>query len=377
MTRILITNFHPKGGGGHVPYIEALININNVPEHVVAVASPESSRIYNYLMDAGYPYVYACDFPAKIQKEFPSIVRSIRNFRTIVDDFKPDIVHVNGGPDLFIASNSRHFIKKYLIIRTHHAIKHIGNDIYHRYLYSKVSKNIYVSESSRLLSTSKGLKLNEYVIIENGVNLESFKPVRKDSELARKIGLGEDILCFGSCAGLGGYKRVDTIIRAAAMLPKSVRQFKIIALGDDSSGRSLQKLASSLGVTQFYYAGFHKDVRNYISLFDVGFILSDSIETISYAAREMMSMGKPLISSSFSGLKENVVHKNNGYLVDPGNVEQTAAAMMFFLKMERHELIKLSNNARKYAVSKFDVNNQITMHAQLYECITKTCTRKK
>lgn len=98
--KILITNFHPHGGGGHVTYIRSLLAIQNDGDVRIAVTVPERSLLYQYLKESGYPDLYVCDFPGKLQKELPSIIRSIRRFRKIVSDFEPDIVHVNGGPDL-------------------------------------------------------------------------------------------------------------------------------------------------------------------------------------------------------------------------------------------------------------------------------------
>ena len=97
MARILVTNFHSRGGGGHIPYIEALTRTPEHSPHIVGVAVPETCRTYKYLTEAGYPHLYACNFPSKIQKELPSIIRSIKVFRKIIEDFKPEIVHVNGG----------------------------------------------------------------------------------------------------------------------------------------------------------------------------------------------------------------------------------------------------------------------------------------
>lgn len=373
MARILITNFHPRGGGGHVSYIKALTKIADYSNHIVAVAAPEQSRIYQYLKDKSYPNLYSCYFPGKIQKELPSIIRSAQKFRKIVDHFKPDIVHTNGGPDLFISLWSHGLTNKFNIIRTHHAINHIGNDPYHRYIYSKrVTANIYVSESSYLLSTADGLiPNNNREIIENGVDVRAFAPIPQDLTLTHKHRIFPETFCFGSCAGTGGYKRVDVIIRAAATLTNCNRPFKILVLGEKSSGSSLSRLANSLGVTQFEYCGFHKNIIPYISLFDAGFILSDSIETISFAAREMMSMGKPLISSSFSGLKENVIEGINGYLVEPGNVEETAEAMSILINMKKEKLAILSASAREYAISNFDILDQIKSHVSLYDRLTR------
>jgi L-malate glycosyltransferase len=365
--KILITNFHPRGGGGHVTYIQSLLALQDSNDIRIAVATPAPSRLYQNLKETGYPDLYACDFPGKPQKELPAIIRSIRRFRNIVADFKPDIVHANGGPDLSIALWS-HPLGKYLIVRSHHAIKNLSRDFYHRYVYDRrVAQNIYVSRASMDMSHAGGLIPKSSIVIPNGVDLGRFRSdFPKDQGFAARLGLPDDAFLFGSCTGTDPYKRVDLAIAAAARL-KTQRPYAILAVGDEGDGRLLAERAKAAGVEQFRYCGFHKDVRGFVSLLDVGFVLSDTIETISYAAREMLAMGKPLISSSFSGLRENVVDGYNGILVRPGNIDDVVAAMSRFLNMSTAELALFSANARSYAEENFSITKQLRQHLAVYE----------
>ena len=72
----------------------------------------------------------------------------------------------------------------------------------------------------------------------------------------------------------------------------------------------------------FIFSGLVEDVRPYVAIADVGFVLSYKVETISYACREMMSMGKPVIVSNFSGLPENIDNGINGWIVDAQNIRE-------------------------------------------------------
>jgi len=366
MARILLTNFHARIGTGHTTYIKALTRISKDWPHVIGVAVAETSRLYKILKEEGYPFLYPCEFPGRILKNKVRFINSVRRFREIVSNFKPDIVHANGGSDLFISLWSHPSLKRYKIVRTHHAIiKPLRKDPYHWFVYRRLTDaNIFVSSSSFDMSTANGLIPRNSVVIKNGVDIERFSPVPRDPELAGRYGIDEETFCFGSSGGTKFYKRVDTIIRAAA-LTETERKYKILVLGREEP--ELQKLADELGVHQFVCCGFQENVVPYISLFDVGFLLSDRIETISFAVREMMSMGKPVISSTFSGLKENVINGVNGIFVEPGNVSEIASAMKMFLEMDKNTLGRYSENARQHAVENFDIRKQLQAHAALYD----------
>ena len=301
MARVLLTNFHPDDGGGHITYIETLLRLKN---HTIGVATPKTSKLYRRLKEYGYPYLFACDFPAKPQKELRSIFSNIKIFRYIANQFDPQIIHTNGGADLSLVAWAFPRNSSFKIIRTHHAIKKIKTDLYHKWLYfSRIAHNIYVSNSAQKLSTSnRALVPQPFTIIENGVDTNYFSPRPKDENLLHEFSLSDDIFIFGSSAGTGSYKRIDIIIKAAALIQKeSQKKFKILILGHKKPGSELQRMANDLGIN-FQYCGYKKDVRNFVSLLDVGFILSDRTETISYAAREMMSMGKRMPSIHIPGL---------------------------------------------------------------------------
>ncbi len=370
MSRILLTNFHPKGGGGHVPYIMSLMDNFNGKGHVVGVVVPEESQLFRLLDDMGYPHLYKCDFPSISFRNLSKLPKSLLKFRSIAKDFKPDIVHTN-GVDLYTVLWSYPFLRSFKVIRTHHAVRPIKDNAYHRYIYGRsVARNIFVSETSRQMCLESGVDLSNSIVIENGIDTEVFKPIARDRALAKKLGLEDDTFVFGSCAGTMPYKRVDTIVQAAARL-NGTRKFAIIALGDESFGRKLEKLAEELRVQTFIYAGFHRNVIPYVSLFDVGFVLSDAVETVSFAAREMMSMGKPLISSSYSGLVENISDNVDGILVEPGNTDQISRAMELFLSMDPPELNKFSLKAREKAVERFGIAHMIKLHAEVYKDLSK------
>jgi glycosyltransferase involved in cell wall biosynthesis len=142
-----------------------------------------------------------------------------------------------------------------------------------------------------------------------------------------------------------------------------------LVIGDEAGGRRLEEAARADGVSQLRYCGFEKDVRGFISLLDVGFVLSDSIETISYGSREMLAMGKPLVSSSFAGLKENVVDGYNGFLTRPGRLDDVVTAMSRFLTMSASELAQFSANARSYAEQRFSLEKQLQETLAVYESV--------
>ncbi len=241
-------------------------------------------------------------------------------------------------------------------MRHHRAVKGLHDDLYHRWLYGRrVAANIYVSRGAMELCHRQGMvPPGPCHVIYNGIDTAHFAPRPCDPELRRALGIGPDEFVFGSCAGLGNYKRVDLMLRAAAAL-KEMFAFKVLVLGPADQFARLGQLAAELGIAdRFVHGGRQVDVRPWVACFDVGFVLSDRIETLSNAAREMLAMGKPLISSSYTGLTENFSAGEQGLFVEPGDLASLLEAATAFLTMPAAQRAAMGEAARTHSVTNFD-----------------------
>lgn len=370
--RVLLTNFHPHGGGGHVTFMTSLLDSDLRQTFQFAVASPPGSRFLITAQETNIT-AFPCHFPGHL-REIRGILQAMRRFQAICTTFQPEIIHTNGSRDHAIACWWKRWQNSSVrIIRTHHAIRQLTNSAYNRWRYNvATNQHTYVCHSARNISwAGKALQPTSHEIIENRVDLDYYQPMLPDPGLREQLGIKPERLVFGSCAGLGRYKRVDLILEAAKRL-KDHDRFHILVLGNTQAGEHLLATAQAAGLEDvLVYGGFQKDVRPYNALMHVGFILSDTIETISFAAREMMAMGLPLISSTFSGLLENVDHGLDGFLVRPSHVEDIVEAMRYFLEMDAEQLRAMRANARSKAVRRFDARQTIAQWQKTYEILLK------
>ncbi len=370
MKRILLTNFHPQhnGGGGHMRYIRTILESALRADFEFGVVAPEGSAVWSTGRAFGVP-TFTCDFPGNL-KELPQMLRAVRRFGQISREWTPDLIHVNGSRDQGIV-----VLWKKLsgcpvpVVRAHLTVRCIPNHVYNRWAYGKmVEGHIYIAHSAKNISQAGGfLRPPNARVIPVGVDIDFWRPRPKDPAYLTKLGLTPTDFVFGSHAGMSGHKRTDLFLRAAALPVRRERPpFKILLKGTEGEIQENQRLAAELGLRNVVYVRHEPDPRGYLSLLDVGFILSESIEAISFAARELMAMGKPLISSNYAGLVENVDDGLNGRLVDCGDVKGVAEAIDWFLSLDAEELERLQRSAREKAERVFDVRRQIQGLLQYY-----------
>jgi len=105
----------------------------------------------------------------------------------------------------------------------------------------------------------------------------------------------------------------------------------------------------------FRFVGKVKDVREIISLFDVGVISSVGSETICRVALEYMSMGKPVVGTRINAVPEVVEDSANGLLVEPRNPQKLAEALIELLQDE-HKRKRFGEKSRSIVLDKFTLD---------------------
>ena len=205
LPRILLTNFHPRSGGGHLTFIRSILEGSLTNEYQFGVASPPESGALKVAQKLGVP-AYPSEFPGSL-REIPATLNAIKAFEHVRRDFQPDLVHCNGGRDQAVVIYSRCWNKgTHMVLRTHHAIRSLPCTPYHQWFFNRATAlNTFVCYSAYNMATAgRALKLTNYAVVENGVDLSRFTPRPADLGLREQLGLMPGERVFGSCAGLGG-----------------------------------------------------------------------------------------------------------------------------------------------------------------------------
>ena len=122
-------------------------------------------------------------------------------------------------------------------------------------------------------------------------------------------------------------KNYDLLIDAFNQFVKSHPSYQLVIYGDGEDREKLTRQIKSLGLEkQVLLPGRTSQV--YESISDARmFVLSSIFEGMPNALLEAMCVGLPCISTKVSGATELIKHKENGILVDVGNLNQLTDAM--------------------------------------------------
>ncbi len=329
--KILLTNFHEGDGGGHTTYLMALAR-GLRDRHEIHVAAPPTSRLYLEATTVEGIHAVAQPFPNGLGKLAESL-RARRQLRAYLRQHAFDIVHVNGSADhRLVLAALRGAESAPRIVLTKHNSKPIAG-VGHRWRAKRTHLVLAVSDYTRhMLETSAyaGLPI---VTVRNGVDTGYFHPWPAEAAAVERARHAEDaVLLLGSNAGTADHKGWMDLIEAVAILDEDKkRQVRVLLCGKPLSPGQSARL-EALGLSdRVRHLGMLDDVRPMIAAIDVGFVLSYAVETISFACREMMAMGKPVLISDYAGLPENIEPGLDGWVVpvrDRSAIAQAVTGML-------------------------------------------------
>ncbi len=354
---VLLTNFHPADGGGHTTYLASLAHGLH-GRHRITLASPAGSRLNRVAREIGIE-VADFDFPGGMRPA--AIWRSARKLKKLFERESVDLVHVNGSRDHWIVVWASLLVKgrRPAIVWTKHNSFRVKRDPPNWFRARFFTDHtIAVSQSVARQVEESAYAAHGITTIRHGIDIGRFSPlVALDSRAALRAlwAAGAGDLVIGSVAGTAGYKSWTTMAEALAMLSDAERQRLRVVVAGEPIGEVQKATVAALSVgDRMVFPGLAADVRPMIAAFDVGFVLSRSIETASYASLEMMAMGKPLLVSDFGSLPENVHDGRDGWIVPAGN-PQAVATWLKKLLVGAYDLPQMGGMARRHAEAEFSL----------------------
>lgn len=363
---ILFTNYHPRNGGGHVTYIVNLIH-GLKSQHRITVATPSTSRLYRYAKAIDGVTVVDMAYPTRLNHMWGALAK----FKRILADGAFDVIHVNGSSDhryAMLATMGRQRRARIVLTKHNdHSPRTFGNWL--RATFG-TDHTIGVSQYIKTLLDRSPYARKSVTVVRHGIDTAYFAPpVSIDRSALRRdyIGANEsEIILLGSAGGTDLNKGWLDLAAGIALLPDALRgRFRMLVAGDPPLDHRRAQLAA-LGLTDHViFPGLLDDVRPMLAACDVGFVLSYQ-EALSFACREAMSLGLPVLITDVGGLPENVNDGQDGWIV-PVRDPRAIATVLTRIAQEPQSVIAAGKAARRKAESDFTLAQFCAETLSVYE----------
>jgi glycosyltransferase involved in cell wall biosynthesis len=216
---------------------------------------------------------------------------------------------------------------------------------------SEYWKNFYIQ--------TLGLRAEKVVILPNAVRVPARIPQRTHSGIVSLVFLGR----------IGQRKGAFDLVKAFAKLSSEHLNKAKLTIAGDGEAFQLRSLVESLNLNKYISVidWISSEQRDTLLKESDVFILPSYNEGLPMALLEAMSWGLPVITTPVGGIPELICSKQNGLLVQPGDIEHLTAAIKFLIENEEFRLI-LGQSARE-SILPLDVKPYCTSLMDIYHSI--------
>jgi protein O-GlcNAc transferase len=205
-------------------------------------------------------------------------------------------------------------------------------------------------------------------LIYNGVAVDVFKPGNK-TELRLNLGLPIDkkIILFVAHGGFSNESKGGIFLCEALLaLYKQYPDIMLLTIGSYSE-------FSLDGFPIFHvdipFIDNQKLLADYYAAADL-YVSPTLTEVFGLTICEAMASGMPVVAFAVGGIPEIIIHKQNGYLVERGNVGELINGMSYFLGNEGIRQLA-GEAARLQVMQQFNDKNMVANYISLYDEILK------
>lgn len=309
----------------------------------------------------------------------------IKIFRQIINEIKPDIIHVNNpglitltaikyakkfgipvmGSAHFMAENLAHYFH---LPRGIERIVSAGVWKLYASIYNKLDLIIAPTPATENLLRKAGVK-KKIVVLSNGIDLNKFNFINNGDQLRKRLNLTKNpvILFVGR---LEKEKQIDVLFKAAAYIKDKVN-FQIVIVGKGTEERFLKDLADDLGITSLVtIVGYlpKEDLPYIYKTADI-FVIPSIAELQSLVTMEAMASGLPIIGANAVALPHLIKDGKNGYLFEPGDEHDLAKKIKLLLKSP--EKRKKMGKSSLELIEKHDINEVTKRTEKIYAHVIK------
>jgi glycosyltransferase involved in cell wall biosynthesis len=219
------------------------------------------------------------------------------------------------------------------------------------------------------LASREGVARSKLRVINNGIDVERFSPpslARRASERAR-LGIPAGAFVVTITAALRPEKNHEMLLRAAAEIARSRRDFVFLIVGEGREAEKLQALARELGLeATVRFLGRRGDVADILAATDVSVLCSHPVvETFPLVVLEAMSSGVPVVATDVGSVREMMNDGSEGFIIAAGDL-RTLVERLALLARDGALRGAMAARARSRAARDFSQQRMVRGYAELF-----------
>jgi len=298
--------------------------------------------------------------------------KSARDLSKLVTGKGIQIVHAHMARDYTLAAYATRKNPHAKLIVTRHVLFSLNP--LHRITLGRAARVIAVSQAvASQLSKSNIAAPEKITVVHNGVDTARFAIARNRfdrSQFLRNWELPEDSLLAGTVGELTPLKGQAEFLKAAAQVVQHHPNAYFVIAGTDNSsdktnGAALEDLILRLKLKERVLSvPWMDDIAQLYCGLDV-FVSASHTESFGLAIAEAMACSTAVVATATGGVTELVQPNETGLLVQVGDVDDLAEAMLDLLG-DKEKRVRLGRAAQQAIASKFTITRMLDNTERIY-----------
>jgi phosphatidylinositol alpha 1,6-mannosyltransferase len=339
--RILIAteSFLPRSNGVTNSVLKVGTNLKNLG-HDVQILAPGKGPFEIQGLNIDRVPSIAIDSLAQV--DFPTI--RVKEIANRINRFQPDVLHL--ASPFLLGDQARKVAKQYQIpsvaifqtdvagFVNHYGLSKISTLVERRIrkIHSTVDLNLAPSTHSK--SYLENLGIENIEIWGRGVDTGQFNNSYRNEELRRNWGADENTIVVGFAGRLAPEKSVENLRVLHNLESSTGKDVQLVIIGD---GPSRDRLASHLPFAKFTGHLSGEELGRAMASLDV-LVSTGEKETFCQVIQEAMACQVPVIAPATGGPLDLVEPGVNGYLYEPGSLNELRNAVQTLIDNPRQIL---------------------------------------
>ena len=304
----------------------------------------------------------------KRNPNFISDRKALKKIKTIIKEFKPDIVHTHAAKAGALGRKAAFDCKVPVVLHTFHG--HVFHSYFGKFkseVYRRIEKRL-ASRSSGIIAISDQQKIelsekfaiadkNKIEVIPLGFDLNQFQDNLeiKRKKTRDKYNLSNDqiaVAIIGRLAPIKNHKLfLDTIDIVNRQTSKKTVFFIV---GDGETRKEIEEQIEQIKINQsidIRLTSWIRDIQTFNAGMDI-ICLTSNNEGTPVSLIEAQACNIPVISTDVGGVKDIVFNNETGFIVPKNNVEKFAEKLLLLIE-DKKKREKMSQNGWSFVKDNF------------------------
>lgn len=283
------------------------------------------------------------DIPFARSPVSPKNLTAYRKLKGLLSRERFDLIHVHTPMAAWLGRLAARRTRQGPVLYTAHGFHFYKGAPWHYWLFYYTAERIAARWTDGLivmngedLARAKKMGFREgenlFYVHGVGVDFDRFGPANESAASIRKeLGVGDQDVVVTCVAEFTANKNHMFLLAAWKKVVSKVPHAHLFLVGDGQLRAAMEQIVSREGIPNVHFLGFRNDVPQFLGATDL-FVLSSRREGLPRSLMEAMAASKPVVATNVRGSRDLVKHGKTGLLVDLGDVDGLAEALLRLIR---------------------------------------------